>query len=143
MREWSYVAGHKQNKEDKNKISVYHRYIIQSSKRNELKNYLERRDMDCDILDLSLSNGDFKDSLEKISAGNYDIIGLSVDVDKQSEYFNIFLDIRSRLEKSGKKSMIVAGGQGGTHSYKSFIQKGKVDAVLLGFAEKCFYDLCF
>ena len=107
-----------------------------------IKNYLERRGIDCDIHDLSLSDGDFKDTLEKISAGRYDVIGLSVDVDKQSEYFNIFLDIRSRLEKSGKKSMIVAGGQGGTHSYKSFIQKGKVDAVLLGFAEKCFYDLC-
>ena len=107
-----------------------------------IKNYLERRGIDCDIHDLSLSDGDFKDTLEKISAGRYDVIGSSVDVDKQSEYFNIFLDIRSRLEKSGKKSMIVAGGQGGTHSYKSFIQKGKVDAVLLGFAEKCFYDLC-
>ena len=38
--------------------------------------------------------------------------------------------------------MIVCGGQGGAHSYKDFIQKGKVDAVLLGFAEKSFYDLC-
>ena len=107
-----------------------------------IKNYLERRDINCDILDLSLSNGDFKDTLEKISAGHYDVIGLSVDVDKQTEYFKILLDIRARVEKSGKKSMIVCGGQGGTHSYKSFIQKGKVDAVLLGFAEKSFYDLC-
>ena len=34
-----------------------------------IKNYLERRDIECDILDLSLSNGDFKDTLEKISQG--------------------------------------------------------------------------
>ena len=107
-----------------------------------IKNYLERRDIECDILDLSLSNGNFKDTLKKISDGQYDVIGLSVDVDKQTEYFKILLDIRSRVNKSGKKSMIVCGGQGGTHSYRSFIQKGKVDAVLLGFAEKSFYDLC-
>ena len=34
---------------DKNKISVYHRYIIQSSKRNELKNYLERNGIETKI----------------------------------------------------------------------------------------------
>ena len=32
-----------------------------------LKNYLERRGIDCDVLDLSLTEGDFKDSLEKLS----------------------------------------------------------------------------
>ena len=34
---------------DKNKISVYHRYIIQSSKRNELKNFLERKGIETKI----------------------------------------------------------------------------------------------
>ena len=44
-------------------------------------------------------------------------------------------------ERIGKKIMIVCGGQGGAHAYKSFIQKGKADAVLLGFAEINFYNL--
>ena len=107
-----------------------------------LKNYLERRDIDCDVLDLSLTDGDFKNSLEKISAGYYDVIGASVDSEKISRYFSMLYDIRSRVEKSGKKSMIVCGGQGGAHAYKAYIENGKADAVLLGFAEKNFYDLC-
>ena len=107
-----------------------------------LKNYLERRGMDCDVLDLSLTDGDFKDSLEKISNGYYDVIGASVDSEKIAKYFQMLHDIRSRVEKSGKKSMIVCGGQGGAHAYKSYIVNGKADAVLLGFAEKNFYDLC-
>jgi len=107
-----------------------------------LKNYLERRNIDCDVIDLSLTECDFKGTLEKISKGYYDVIGASVDSEKMGRYFSMFLDIRSRVEKSGKKSLIVCGGQGGAHAYKSYIQKGKVDAVLLGFAEKSFYDLC-
>jgi len=107
-----------------------------------LKNYLERRDIDCDILDLSLTDGHFKDSLEKISNGYYDVIGAGVDSEKIVRYFDMLHDIRSRVEKSGKKSMIVCGGQGGAHAYKSYIVNGKADAVLLGFAEKNFYELC-
>ena len=107
-----------------------------------LKNYLERRDIDCDILDLSLTDGHFKDSLEKISSGYYDVIGAGVDSEKIVRYFDMLHDIRSRVEKSGKKSMIVCGGQGGAHAYKSYIVNGKADAVLLGFAEKNFYELC-
>ena len=96
-----------------------------------LRNYLERRGIDCDVIDLSLTECDFKGTLEKISDGHYDVIGASVDAEKMGRYFSMLLDIRSRVEKSGKKSMIVCGGQGGAHAYKSFIQKGKVDAVLL------------
>ena len=107
-----------------------------------LKNYLERRDIDCDVLDLSLTEDDFKDTLEKISNGYYDVIGASVDSEKIARYFDMLYDIRSRVEKSGKKSIIVCGGQGGAHAYKSFIKNGKADAVLLGFAEKNFYNLC-
>jgi len=107
-----------------------------------LKNYLERRDIDCDILDLSLTENDFKDSLEKISNGYYDVIGASVDSEKIARYFDMLHDIRSRVDKSGKKSIIVCGGQGGAHAYKSYIKNGKADAVLLGFAEKSFYNLC-
>ena len=50
-------------------------------------------------------------------------------------YFTLLKEIRSRAEKIGKKIMIVCGGQGGAHAYKSFIQKGKVDGVLLGFKD--------
>ena len=107
-----------------------------------LKNYLERRGIDCDVLDLSLTEGDFKDSLKKISAGYYDVIGASVDSEKIARYFSMLHDIRLRVEKSGRKSIIVCGGQGGAHAYKAYIENGKVDAVLLGFAEKIFYDLC-
>ena len=107
-----------------------------------LKNYLERRGIDCDVHDLSLKENDFGDTLEKISNGYYDVIGASVDSEKMGRYFTMLSDMRKRVETSGKKSMIVCGGQGGAHAYKDFIQKGKADGVLLGFAEKNFYELC-
>ena len=72
----------------------------------------------------------FKDTKEKISKGYYDVIGASVDSEKIARYFDMLHDIRSRVEKSGKKSIIVCGGQGGAHAYKSFIKNGKADAVL-------------
>ena len=106
-----------------------------------LKHYLEKRDIHCDVHDLSLHENDFGNTKEKISKGYYDVVGVSVDSEKMGRYFTLLKEIRSRAEKIGKKIMIVCGGQGGAHAYKSFIQKGKVDGVLLGFAEKNFYNL--
>lgn len=107
-----------------------------------LKNYLERRNIDCDVLDLGLTDGNFEDSFEKISNGDYDVIGLSVDSEKMSRYFSMMLDIRSRTKNFEKPSMLVCGGQGATYDYKAWMREGRLDAVLLGFAEKNFYDLC-
>ena len=106
-----------------------------------LKHYLEKRDIHCDLHDLSLHENDFKDTKDKISKGYYDVVGISVDSEKMGRYFTLLKEIRTMSEKIGKKVMIVCGGQGGAHAYKSFIQKGKADAVLLGFAEKNFYNL--
>ena len=107
-----------------------------------LKNFLERRGINCDVHDLSLHENNFKDTKEKISKGYYDVIGISVDSEKMGRYFTLLRDIRKRIEVSGKKSMIVCGGQGGAHAYQDFIQKGRTDGVLLGFAENSFYKLC-
>ena len=107
-----------------------------------IKNYLERRNVHCDLFDLGLSEGNFKDSLEKISQGYYDVIGVSVDMEKMGKNFSMLLNLRSKIESSGKKMMFVCGGQGASHDYKNWIKQGKLDAVLLGFAEKNFYDLC-
>ena len=107
-----------------------------------LKNYLERRNINCDVHDLSLKENNFENTLDKISKGHYDVIGISVDAEKMGRYFTLLLDIRNRIKNSGKKSLVVCGGQGGAHAYKDFIQKGKTDAVLLGFAEKNFHELC-
>ena len=52
-----------------------------------LKNYLERRGIECDVFDLGLSQGNFRDSLEKISNGYYDVIGVSVDTEKMGKNF--------------------------------------------------------
>lgn len=107
-----------------------------------LKNYLERRDMHCDVHDLGLTQGNFGDTLEKISKGYYDVVGASVDTDKMGKNFQMLLDIKKKIKQSGKKIMLVCGGQGAAHDYKTWIKEGKLDAVLLGFAEKNFYDLC-
>ena len=107
-----------------------------------LKHYLEKRGMECDVLDLGLTDGDFKGSLEKISKGEYDCVGVSVDTEKWGKNLEMLQDIRSRITNSGKNSMLVCGGQGAAHAYKEWIKEGNLDAVLLGFAEKNFYDLC-
>ena len=106
-----------------------------------LRHYLEKRNIHCDVHDLSLHDNDFKDTKEKISNGYYDVVGVSVDSEKMGRYFTLLKDIRERAEKIGKKVMIVCGGQGGAHAYKSFIQKGNADGVLLGFAESNFHKL--
>ena len=107
-----------------------------------LKHYVEKRGMECEVYDLGLSQGNFGDKLDKISQGFYDVVGVSVDTDKMGKNFSMLLDMRKRIEQSGKKVMLVCGGQGASHDYKSWINEGKLDAVLLGFAEKNFYDLC-
>ena len=107
-----------------------------------LKHYVEKRGMECEVYDLGLSQGNFGDKLEKISQGFYDVVGVSVDTDKMGKNFSMLLDMRKRIEQSGKKVMLVCGGQGASHDYKSWINEGKLDAVLLCFAEKNFYDLC-
>ena len=138
---------------DKNKTKVilftgYHDHAIFYSVVSppiglyRIKNYLERRNMECDVFDLGLTNGDFKDSLTKISKGYYDVIGVSADTEKMGKNLSMLLDIRKRINNSGKKAMLVCGGQGASHEYKSWIKEGKLDAVLLGFAEKNFYNLC-
>ena len=138
---------------DKNKIKVilftgYHDHAIFYSVVSppiglyRIKNYLEKRNMECDVFDLGLTNGDFKDSLTKISKGYYDVVGVSVDTEKMGKNLSMLLDIRKRINNSGKKVMLACGGQGASHEYKSWIKEGELDAVLLGFAEKNFYDLC-
>lgn len=107
-----------------------------------LKNYLERREIECEVFDLGLTNGNFKESLTKISNGYYDVVGVSVDTEKMGKNFSMLLDIRKRITESNKKTLLVCGGQGASHEYKSWIKEGELDAVLLGFAEKNFYNLC-
>ena len=70
-----------------------------------LKNYLERRDMHCDVHDLGLTQGNFGDTLEKISKGYYDVVGVSVDTDKMGKNLQMLLNIRKKIEQSGKKIM--------------------------------------
>ena len=107
-----------------------------------LKHYLERNGMECDVLDLGLTDGDFQGTLEKMSNGEYDCVGVSVDTEKWGKNLEMLQDMRIRLDQSGKNSMLVCGGQGAAHAYKEWIKEGNLDAVLLGFAEKNFYDLC-
>ena len=63
-----------------------------------LKNFLERRGINCDVHDLSLHENNFKDTKEKISKGYYDVIGISVDSEKMGRYFTLLRDIRKRID---------------------------------------------
>ena len=106
-----------------------------------LKHYLEKRGMECDVHDLTLHDGDFGDTKEKIAKGYYDVIGVSVDSEVKGRYYQLMREVRALCDAAGKRAMIVCGGQGGAHAYKSFIEEGKADAVMLGFAEENFYKL--
>ena len=59
-----------------------------------LKHYLEKRDVHCDVHDLSLHENDFKDTKDKISKGYYDVVGISVDSEKMGRYFSLLKEIR-------------------------------------------------
>ena len=43
------------------------------------------------MLDLGLTNGDFKGTLEKMSSGYYDVVGVSVDTEKMGKNFSMLL----------------------------------------------------
>ena len=82
-----------------------------------LQHFLKKREIDCDLHDLSLHENDFGDTKKKISEGYYDVVGISVDSEKMGRYFSLLKEIRTMSEKIGKKIMIVCGGQGGAHAY--------------------------
>ena len=87
-----------------------------------LKHYLEKRGMECDVHDLSLHDGDFGDTKEKIAKGYYDVVGVSVDSEVKGRYYQLLREVRALCEKIGKKALIVCGGQGGSHAYQNFIE---------------------
>ncbi len=106
-----------------------------------LKHYLEKRGIECDVHDLTLHDGDFGDTKKKIAEGYYDVIGASVDSEVKGRYYQLLKEVRDLCNKIGKRALIVCGGQGGAHAYQNFIEEGKADAVMLGFAEHNFYKL--
>jgi radical SAM superfamily enzyme YgiQ (UPF0313 family) len=104
-----------------------------------LKYYLNKNDIECDILDLSI---DVKEPiLEKIKRGMYKVIGLSVSHFSMEEDLDFLWEIKRICIDNDNKSIIVAGGQEATLNYKEWLKAG-VEYIITGFGEKVLYNFC-
>ena len=92
---------------DRNKISVYHRYIIQSSKRNELKNFLERKGIETKInypiplhLQPAASNLGYKiGSLPNVEKQSKLILSLPIYSELKDDQINYVIDTIKKFYK--------------------------------------------
>ncbi len=96
-----------------------------------LKNFVNKADISCDVLDLGLSGID--NYLKKAGQGEYQIIGMSVS------HYHMKKDISTiwkfKEACNSHKCLIIAGGQEAAYNYEQWLKAG-VDVIFLGYAEK-------
>ena len=102
-----------------------------------LKNFLSKINMDCDILDLCLT--DISKALIKARNGYYQIIGMSVSHYHMADDLSIIWKFREAC-KNNKKCLFIAGGQEATYNYEQWIKAG-IDVVFLAYAERSLAEL--
>ncbi|MFH0790591.1 MAG: cobalamin-dependent protein [Candidatus Omnitrophota bacterium] len=105
-----------------------------------LQYYLSQRGVECDVIDFSIDSEE--DYLRKIQQGRYDIVGMSVTHHNMVPDLEILWKCRMASKKSGKRCLFIAGGHEATLNYKEWLQFGKLDLILLGYAERSLYELC-
>jgi len=101
---------------------------------------LKRSNMEVALYDLSIH--DESKMLKEITAGSYDIIGMTVShVDMKSNLQDLW-SYRQAGERSGKKVLFVAGGHSATCDAETWLQTGMIDIVFSGFAEDSLVLFC-
>lgn len=106
-----------------------------------LRQFIGERGYRCDIGDLDLPGVELEDYLAMVSAGEYDLVGLSVS------HTNMNFDLRSlwALDKArrqgGNRVLLIAGGQEATLNYRQWLKTG-LDLIVLGYGEKTLLELC-
>ena len=123
----------------------------------QIKNYLNYKNINCDLFDRDLefyNKTDFikKKVLENISKGLYDVIGVSVShakandekgntVQKMSVDLDLIWEMKAAAKLSNRKPLFVAGGQAAALNYKQWLDLG-IDLIVLGYGEKTFHNIC-
>lgn len=105
-----------------------------------LKNYLEKHNVKCEILDFDIDSE--QEYLKKITGACYDVVGMSVSHINMLEDLNMLLNFHRAAEKSAKKPVFIAGGQEATLNYKQWLSSGLIDIIFLGFAEDALLAFC-
>lgn len=105
-----------------------------------LKNYLEKNNIKCDILDFDIDSE--QSYIEKTSSGSYDIIGISVAHINMDSDLNTILKFRKASEKSKKNCKFIAGGQEASLNYNQWLASGLIDLIFLGYAEESLKFFC-
>ena len=105
-----------------------------------LKNYLEKNELKCDILDFDIDSE--QSYLQRVSEGDYDVIGMSVTHLNMKDDLDTLLRFRDAARRSAKKCIFIAGGHEATLNYKQWLESGMVDIIFLGFAEDALSAFC-
>ncbi len=105
---------------------------------HRLQYFLHKKNIDCDILDLSLENVDemlsLDEALIKARKGEYQIIGMSVSHYHMADDLAIIFKFQEAC-KNNDQCIFIAGGQEATYNYEQWMKAG-IDVVFLGYAER-------
>jgi len=104
-----------------------------------LKQYLNERGYNCDILDLDVD--DKNDYLAAISSGYYKLIGLSVSHFKMEEDLNLLWSLKKLCLANNADVYFFAGGQEATLNYEEWLKAG-FEFILTGYAEDSLFQVC-
>ncbi len=102
---------------------------------------LNQCSIDCDILDLSLSADQLPQYEKKITAGDYDIIGISVTHHNMTSDLDLLWRFRHASQKSDHYCLFIAGGQEATLNSNQWLDAG-IDIIFKGYAEEVFAQFC-
>ena len=105
----------------------------------QLKHYISQHGFHCELFDREINTAD--SYLSRAEAGEFDVFGFSVTRNNIEDDLNIMNKFLQASKNSGKKAMLIAGGQEATLSYKQWLECG-VDLIFIGFAEKALLQFC-
>ncbi|MBF0559227.1 MAG: B12-binding domain-containing radical SAM protein [Nitrospirae bacterium] len=105
-----------------------------------LKNYVEKDNIHCDILDYDIDADNTY--LQRAGQGYYDVIGMSVSHINMVDDLDVILRFHHAASQSTKRPIIIAGGQAATLNYQQWLSSGLIDVIFLGFAEEALLGFC-
>jgi len=104
-----------------------------------IKYVLEQNNIPTVIWDQSID--DKSAFFQRLTNGEFNIIGFSVSHYFMSEDLQLLWSIQCKLDLSNKKALFVAGGHEASMNPKQWLENG-IDIVLPGFAENSMLSLC-
>ena len=106
-----------------------------------LRHYLNKNNIQCDVLDLDYEGDRLNEFLERTSKGYYQVIGMNVTHFNMINGLNTIWEFHKAADQSESPVVFIAGGQEATMNYEQLLKAAKLDLILTGFCEKSILKL--